>query len=203
MADHPVTKSIYLTRRKPSFSHAAFVDRWRVHGSLALSKAFAANILSYVQAEIVDQTGADAFDAIACIVVRDHPVTPAELDELGQMVVDEHQTFDGPIVPHLIAVDEEVIAAGPIGGAAAFLFFRDADRAQAAARAIPAQPGARVVLNRRRSGLPADMGTQVPFAAVVEISAADRAALHAWLRDASLDWHAGDYAALTDLCIMR
>jgi len=68
-------KFIYLAKRKPSFTHDAFVVRWRRHGALGMSISSGSQMSVYVQAEVIDPvpiSGATgAFDAVAYLAYKD------------------------------------------------------------------------------------------------------------------------------------
>lgn len=196
-------KSIYLTRKKADFSHDQFVRRWRQHGALAMSKSLSDHMMAYVQAEIVQPAGLPGatqdYDAIAYIIARDHEVTPAEIDELKAMVVDEYETFFDAIVPHLIRVEERIVKAGPIGGTSAFLFYLDSKMAMAAVNALEHRHADRLVLNMRLEAPKiTGLSSKIPYQAVVEVAARDLCALGAVLAN---DLGA-DLFAVTQECVM-
>jgi hypothetical protein len=201
-------KTIYLARRHPGLTHDQFVVRWRRHGALAMSKDFFANITTYVQAEVVEPAllpgATQDYDAVAYIVTQDHVPTQHEFDELGQMAVDEKETFEGVILPRLIVVDEMAIKAGPAGGTTAFLFFRDAQAAARVAGRYRDSAALRVTLDVRKPAADTgEMSALIPYAAVVEVSAAAPDALATILgTQADAAWRSADLAAVTRECVM-
>jgi len=208
-------KSIYLAKRKPEFTHDQFVIRWRRHGALAMSQSFFGNhIRLYVQAELIQPAplaGATAdYDAVAYLIQPgDKALSQEELAELETMVVDEYETFSGPILPVIMQAEEKVLSKGAPGGVTAFLFFIDPAKAEPVAnhyQEVAAQEIAavdRVVLNVRRDDLTVgDMSSQLPYRAVVEVSAATLARLIAVLDHKDAPWREADLTAVSRECVM-
>jgi hypothetical protein len=203
-----VEKSIYLTKCKPGFTHDQFVWRWREHGALAMSKTFfQQNSVGYTQAEVIHPAaipGADAeYNGVAIIVGRGHTRTRSEHEQLAEMLVDEFKTFAGPIVPVILRVDETVLKAGPLGGTTAFLFFLDPAAAQPVAAHYKDADANRVVLNIRNEAETTGItSSEIPYKAVIEISARNVEALKGILGGDGAPWRKADLPLVTRECVM-
>ena len=201
-------KAIYLTSRKPGFDHDQFVKRWREHGALAMSKGFFKNMLAYSQAEIIQPAvlpgTTQDFDAIAFITMRPYQHSQSDLDELQEMIIDEHETFVRPIAPNILQVDERIVTAGPPGGFTACLFFLDEAAAEPVALHYGRAGANRVVLNTRRDDLTVgELSSMNPYRGVVEVSAPNPDALKAILGlESDAPWRQADLAAITRECVM-
>lgn len=178
-------KLIYLANRKPGFSFDEFVCRWRKHGALGMSQPLWRFALGYVQAEPILPSPipgtAEEFDAVACYMVRDEMFSEMDEDDIpGAMAMagDELETFSSPIPGVSLWVSEEHIKAGELGGITAFLFFDDDDAARATAlRARDIDSLQRITLNLRDDNARMGGMNTLPYAAIVELSAASVSAL--------------------------
>lgn len=117
-------KLIYLARRAPGLSRAAFIALWREHAALGMSRPRWRNIARYVHVDLEPGCG---YDAIGMIWHRSPEHRAAHLADgtsRGEMEADEAATFARPIAECCLVAREEVLAA-PVDGAewlmAAFL----------------------------------------------------------------------------------
>jgi hypothetical protein len=158
-------KLIYLAKRKPGFTPDEFTRRWRMHGARGMSVSMWRH-------------------AIACYIVKDdaftsEPILPDDADANQLMADDELETFSGPIIPVAMFVDEEVLTPGILGGTSAYLFFADREKARKVGQSLQAAPEInRLIVNIKRTD--AALGPlqgNLPFDAVVEVSATDLPAL--------------------------
>ena len=173
-------KLIYLAHRHPEFdSFDAFVRRWRLHGARGMEGDFWSQAVGYVQAEPIRPTPvagtSEAFDAIACYMVRDdafdaHPPDAAEARRIAQ---DELETFSAPIPTTALWVNEERVLEGDLGGATAFLFFAGLETAREVGKRALASGGFdRITVNVRNDDRPfGPRQNTLPYAAIVELSA--------------------------------
>lgn len=114
-------KLVYLARRNPSLSRAAFVARWRQHGALGMSRPRWRNIARYVHCDVLDppapttavDTGWDAIGLIWHRSVAARAAHLADTDSRGQMERDELETFARPIVECCLVARECVLLAPP------------------------------------------------------------------------------------------
>lgn len=201
-------KSIYLAKRRPNLSHDQFVLRWRAHGALVMSQSFFRNhIRLYVQAEVVHSLSpadeAPTHDAVAYLVQPRQALSDGELTELQRMEEDEYETFSGPILPVLLQVEQCVLVDGSPGGVTAFLFFLSKERAGFVAGHYGQAKGAnRVIINTRLdTGIPG-MSADLPYGAVVEVSAATLTGLRSVLDADGALWQEADLATITRECVM-
>lgn len=201
-------KSIYLAKRAPKLSHDQYVMRWRQHGALAMSKAFFGRNRVYSQSEILHPApmagASDEYDGVSYLIMEDKQMTRDDMAELAAMVVDEYETFSGPILPVLLRVEETVLKPGPFGGVTAYLFFEDRAVAKSVGEhfAHADAPG-RVVLNVKRDDLTFyDMSTQLPYNAVVEVSAFTLDQLKGVLEAGATASRKADLTAITRECMM-
>jgi hypothetical protein len=198
-----VIKFIYYAKRKPSWTAETFPPRWRQHGALAMSMPSWRNMLLYIQADAVRPPPlvglSSDFDGFCYAFTRSqglfNPGSPEDQANTQRVLNDELETFEGPIRPVLLFVDEEVLIEGPPGGVTAGLAFNDPARAAAVANHYAGRPGsARVVLNRVREDM-SIVALSVPYRAVVEIAAADEQALVSVL-GAEGRWREADVAVV-------
>ena len=173
-------KLIYLARRHPKFAtFDEFVRRWRLHGARGMEGAFWSQAVAYVQAEPIRPTPipgtSEEFDAIACYSVYDdafeaHPPGAAEGERIAR---DELETFSAAIPATTLWVDEEVVLAGELGGATAFLFYADLDAGRDVGRSALASGGFdRITVNVRSDNGPfGPEANTLPYDSVVELSA--------------------------------
>ena len=189
-------KIIYLAERKPGFSDEEFVARWRQHGALAMSLSIWSNTKRYIQASVVHPASvpgaSDAFDCVGVCWMYEvgqlGEMTAQQMEDAQTLAVDELETFAYPIAPICMAVDETVLKAGeaPI---TAYAFFNDAAGArQLAEQAASMDATRRVALNIKSPGI--GLGLNLPYQAVVEVSAMDQMAL------SGLDLAAADVAVV-------
>jgi hypothetical protein len=114
-------KLVYLARRHPALSRAAFVARWRQHGALGMSRPRWRNIARYVHCDVLDPPAPSAavdtgWDAIGLIWHRSVAARAAHLadtDSREQMERDEGETFARPIVECCLLARECVLLAPP------------------------------------------------------------------------------------------
>ena len=177
-------KLIYLAKRKPGFGFDDFVRRWRMHGARGMEGSFWRHVIGYVQAEPIRPApldgATDEFDAVACMMVNDDAFAePPNMDEEMAMAKDELETFSASIPSTSLWVQEERVVDGPLGGVAAYLFFASEAAARDAVEACRTKSGfSRVVLDVRHDDGPLGPGANtLPYAAVVELGAADIPAL--------------------------
>ncbi len=181
-------KLIYLAKRKPGFTPDEFTRRWRMHGAKGMSVSMWRHAVGYVQAEPIRPAplpgACEDYDAVACYMVRDDaftspPILPDDADANELMARDELETFSGPIMPVAMFVNEDVMKAGVLGGTSAYLFFSDAGAAREIAHRSEGAPGInRLILNVKRTDEAlGSLQGGLPYAAVVEVSAADLPAL--------------------------
>jgi hypothetical protein len=112
-------KLVYLARRNPALSRAAFVARWRKHGALGMSRPRWRNIARYVHCDVLDPPAPTAavdagWDAIGLIWHRSIAARAAHLadtDSREQMERDELETFARPIVECCLLARECVLLA--------------------------------------------------------------------------------------------
>ena len=173
-------KLIYLAHRHPKFgSFDEFVRRWRLHGARGMEGEFWNQAVGYVQCEPIRPTPvpgtSEEFDAIACYMVRDdafeaHPPDAAEGERIAK---DELETFSALIPTTTLWVNEERVLEGELGGATAFLFFRDLEAARdVGRRALAAGGFDRITVNVRSDDRPFGPGANtLPYDAIVELSA--------------------------------
>jgi hypothetical protein len=173
---------MYLTKRKPSFTPDEFTRRWRMHGALGMSSSFWRHYLLYVQAEPIRPVpvagASDQYDGVAYIITRNEAfderlLTPQDNEDGEKMLRDEYETFESPITPRILWVEEDVIRPCERGGVTAFFFLLDAGRAsRTAERYAQCDRVNRVVVNRRRNDIQLGSAKSVlPYQAVVEIAA--------------------------------
>jgi hypothetical protein len=198
-----VIKFIYYAKRKPSLTAETFPPRWRQHGALAMSMPSWRNMLLYIQADAVRPPPlaglSGEFDGFCYAFTRSqglfNPGSPEDQANTQRVLNDELETFEGPIRPVLLFVDDEVLVEGPPGGVTAGLAFNDPERAAAVASHYAGRPGAaRVVLNRVREDM-SIVALSVPYKAVVEIAAADEQSLVSML-GAEGRWREADVAVV-------
>ncbi len=181
-------KLIYLAKRKPGFTPDEFTRRWRMHGARGMSVSMWRHAIGYVQAEPIRPApipgASEEYDAVACYIVKDdaftsEPILPDDADANQLMADDELETFSGPIMPVAMFVDEEVLTPGILGGTSAYLFFADREKARKVGQSLQAAPEInRLIVNVKRTD--AALGPlqgNLPFDAVVEVSATDLPAL--------------------------
>lgn len=181
-------KLMYLEKRNPALTRDQFTRRWRMHGARSMTTKFTEYSLCYSQAEPIIPSpvpgGCEDYDAIAYNMISDNaftdPRTPETAAEGKMMTADELETFSQNISPNSILwVREEQVKPGEPGGVTAFLFFKDADLARQAAKSCQTVSDLnRVTLNLRQTD--ADkygVKSTLPFEAIVELAAKDRATL--------------------------
>src|SRR5262249_7215832 len=147
----------------------------------------------------------DEYDGVAYLQIREHKPTRQYLYELSQMVVDEWETFSGPVLPIILRVDETVLKKGVPGGVTAFLFFDDPNTAEPVAQHYrDADAADRVILNIRNEALTTgDISSALTYKAVVEVSAHSSDDLNDVLGTSdSAQWRKADLACITRECIM-
>ena len=174
-------KMIYLTKRKSSFTPDQFTIRWRMHGAKGMSTAFWRHALLYVHAETVRPVfisgASDAYDGVAILTTKDDAYsgeqTPQDQKDTEMMLKDEFETFAGPITPVSLFLNDESLKDGEPGGDTAYMFFLDSAKARQTAEAYrTSEQASRVVLNTRRGDMQfPGFGTDIPYQAVVEVSA--------------------------------
>jgi hypothetical protein len=198
-----VIKFIYFAKRKPSWTPETFPPRWRQHGALAMSMPSWANMLLYIQADAVRPPPlaglSTDFDGFCYAFTKSqglfNPASPEDQANTQRVLNDELETFEGPIRPVLLFVDQQVLTEGPPGGVTAALAFNDPENAAAVADDYAGRSGAaRVVLNRVREDM-SIVALSVPYRAVVEIAAADEQALVSVL-GAEGRWREADVAVI-------
>ena len=110
-----VLKYLYLARRHPSLTRAAFVDRWRQHGTLAMSTRRWAHIRRYAQCDALPLNlpglANDGYDGVGIV----QPWSPAarlayrtDADAQELLERDEAQTFAAPVLSCSVMCDEQV-----------------------------------------------------------------------------------------------
>jgi hypothetical protein len=200
-------KLIYLAKRRPGFSADDFTRRWRMHGAVGMSTVMWRHALGYVQAEPIRPVpvrgASDAYDAIACFMVKDDTFTggygPEDLGAAQIMLKDELETFSAPIPTVSLWVREERLKSGELGGKAAYLFFSDIDRARAAAEHHRHDDRLdRVILNVKSDDPNlGPMQSTLPYLAILELSASSLPRLQAALEAAHSPSRDADVAVVT------
>jgi hypothetical protein len=174
-------KFMYLAKRKPGFTPEDFRLRWRQHGALAMTLPLWRNMALYIQADTIRPVpiaGASGeYDGFSYAVARDERAfknpSPQEIADVKRLADDELETFEGPIPPIMMFVDDQVLKKGGPGGVTACLAFKDFEAAASVAKSYANKPTAsRVVLNRVREDMIMP-GSNVPYRGTVEISAGD------------------------------
>lgn len=173
-------KLIYLAQKKPGFSRDAFLARWRRHGALGMAQPMWRHTIAYIQAEPIQPALvpglSEDYDAIATFCLGDNMfadlgATDAEGSRI--MAADELETFATPIPEVSLWVTEEAIKLGDLGGFGAYLFYRDATAAAAAATVAASDPrSTRVFLNHRNDNLLGERANTLPYSAIVEFATA-------------------------------
>jgi hypothetical protein len=200
-------KLIYLAKRNPSFAPDDFTRRWRMHGALGMSTSLWRHAVGYVQAEPIRPTpirgASDAYDAIACFMLKDDAFTgqflPEDVTAAQALAKDELETFSAPIPTTSLWVREERLRAGELGGQTAYLFFADLARARDAAELYHHDRRFdRATLNTRsddpNSG---PMKSTLPYEAVLELSASSISRLVGALQAGAAPFRSADVAVLT------
>lgn len=197
-------KFMYFAKRKPGFTPETFIPRWRQHGALAMSLPMWRNMTLYIHADTIRPVpiaGASSeYDGFSYGVARDEQLSknpsPDDAANVQRLLNDELETFEAPIPPILMFVDEEILKKGAPGGVTACLTFNDLRKAEVVAKAYASQPKAtRVVLNRVRADMKmADM--KVSYTATVEISAADVDGLKTVLEADGAPWRTADLTVI-------
>ena len=102
-------KLIYLTRRHPDLTRAAFRTRWRQHAVLGMSRPRWKNIAQYQHCDVLDDSG---YDGIGLIWHRSPAHRAAHLADTSSrldMERDETETFARPIVADCLLAREHVL----------------------------------------------------------------------------------------------
>jgi hypothetical protein len=203
-------KFMYFAKRKPGFTPETFTPRWRQHGALAMSLPMWNNMALYIQADTIRPVpiaGASSeYDGFSYAVARDERLftnpSPDDTANVQRLLNDELETFEAPIPPVLMFVDDEILKKGAPGGVTACLAFKDLGKAETIAKAYASKPKAsRVVLNRVREDMKmADM--KVSYTATVEISAADVDSLKSVLDVDGAPWRKADLAVVAREAIL-
>jgi hypothetical protein len=182
-------KLMYLAKRKKEFSsQEAFRARWRQHGALAMSLPTWDLDRRYVHADALPPSaavGAHGYDGVG-VVWFDKPMsftapTPEKIKTNALLLDDELKTFDGPVLPLAVMVEETMVkAGGRLTDVTAYLFFNDADAANRAAAVFAnlKVPNAaeRVAMNRVTDQA-ASATPLLGYKGIVEVAAASRKAL--------------------------
>lgn len=197
-------KFMYFAKRKPGFTSETFIPRWRQHGALAMSLPMWRNMALYIHADTIRPvpiSGASSdYDGFSYAVARDERMfkspAPEDTANIQRLLNDELETFEAPIPPVLMFVDDQVLKKGAPGGVTACLAFNDLKKAEGVAKSYASKPKAtRVVLNRVRPDMKmADM--KVSYAATVEISAANVDDIKAILEADGAAWRTADLAVI-------
>ena len=203
-------KFMYFAKRKPGFTPETFIPRWRQHGALAKSLPMWRNMALYIQADTIRPVpiaGASSeYDGFSYAVARDEQLfknpSPDDAANVKRLLNDELETFEAPIPPVLMFVDDEILRKGAPGGVTACLAFNDLRKAEAVAKSHAGKPKAtRVVLNRVRADMKMpDM--KVSYTATVEISAADVDGLKSVLDADGASWRTADLAVIAREAIL-
>jgi hypothetical protein len=198
-------KLFYLAKRKPDLTRDQFIKRWRKHGALGMSTAFWRHALTYVQAEPISPASipgmSEEYDAIAYLTYADaafsDKFTPQDVTDSSMMLMDERETFAGPIPNVSFWLQEGALKVGDPGGTTAFLFFIDGGKAHQIAEGYKNSEGAsRVAINTRRDDVSlGSFQTAYPYRAVVEVAASNSANLKEVIgTDSAAPWRKSDLA---------
>ena len=177
-------KLMYLAKRKPSFpSQEAFRPRWRQHGALATSLPTWQTNCRYVHADALPPSPAvpaHAYDGVG--IMWPDPsqnlfTGPPSDDVIATgaiLLKDELKTFAGPVMPVAVLTDEEILKAGGMTDATAYLWFENADDAERAVSTFaslsaPAAPE-RVAISRV-TDQPVSETPLLTYRAIVEVAA--------------------------------
>lgn len=125
-------KLIYLTARHPGLSRSAFVDRWRQHAALGMSRPRWINIERYVHCDVLTPSEpflgiSDHYDGIGMLWHRSRAHRQAHLADTtsrGEMEADEAMTFATPINDCCLLVEEREIFSSGVTDASTIKLFR-------------------------------------------------------------------------------
>jgi hypothetical protein len=177
---------MYLAKRKKEFSsQEAFRARWRQHGALAMSLPTWDVRRRYVHADALPPSAAVAahsYDGVG-VVWFDKPMsftapTPEKVKTNALLLEDELKTFDGPVLPVAVMVEENMVKAGArLTDVTAYLFFDDVDAARRAATVFanlkPPNAVERVAMNRVTDEA-ASATPLLSYKGIVEVAAGSR-----------------------------
>jgi hypothetical protein len=128
MGDQQQIKVMYFGPRPAGRSHAAFRDRWREHGRLAMGLPMWRHMTRYEQFDVLCEgeegltadhlagTDTDAFGGVGMIWFRDaHALASASADpDVAVMCADEVKTFGAELGTRLVpTVENFVVDRGP------------------------------------------------------------------------------------------
>lgn len=102
-------KLIYLACRQSNLTRAAFVERWRQHAALGMSRPRWKNIARYVHCDVLEANGADAIGLIWHRSPAHRAAHLADTSSRLDMERDELATFARPIVEDCLVARESVI----------------------------------------------------------------------------------------------
>jgi hypothetical protein len=176
-------KLMYLAKRKKEFpSQEAFRPRWRQHGALAMSRPTWQHDRRYVHADALPPSSAvpaHDYDGVG-IMWFDKPMsfeapTPEKIETNRLLLADELKTFDGPVLPVSVMVEEQVVKAGSrLTDVTAYLFFNSVNAASLAAITFASLKAPNVperVLVNRVTDQKASATPLLTYKSIVEVAA--------------------------------